>query len=104
VNITVWNEHVHEQDGGAAARIYPDRIHAALASFLSPLGPISTATLAQPQHGLPASMLDATDVLLWWGHAAHDAVSDDVVSRVVERVWAGMGLVVLHRRLNGFEW
>jgi trehalose utilization protein len=36
-------------------------------------------------------MLDATDVLLWWGHAAHDAVSDDVVSRVVERVWAGMG-------------
>jgi trehalose utilization protein len=96
VNITVWNEHVHEREGGAAARIYPEGIHAALASFLSSLGPVSTATLAESSHGLPPDVLASTDVLLWWGHSAHDDVSDDVVSAVVERVWQGMGLVVLH--------
>jgi trehalose utilization protein len=96
VNITVWNEHVHEQEGGTAARIYPDGIHAAIASTLSELGAVRTATLAEPSHGLPRDVLASTDVLLWWGHTAHDEVADDVVARVVERVWAGMGLVVLH--------
>ena len=41
-------------------------------------------------------MLDATDVLLWWGHVAHDQVSDAVVDRVQHAVLGGMGLVVLH--------
>ena len=36
------------------------------------------------------------DVLLWWGHAAHGDVADDVVERVAEAVWAGMGLIALH--------
>ena len=96
MNVTVWNEHVHEREGGEPARIYPDGIHSTIASFLSDLGSVRTATLAEPSHGLSPLVLDATDVLLWWGHTAHDQVSDDVVSRVVERVWAGMGLVVLH--------
>jgi trehalose utilization protein len=91
VNITVWNEHVHERDGGEAARLYPDGIHATIAAFLD--GSVRTATL---EGGLADDVLDATDVLLWWGHAAHDQVPDDLVSRVVERVWAGMGFVVLH--------
>ena len=96
MNITVWNEHVHEREGGEPARNYPDGIHATIASFLADLGPVRTATLAEPAHGLAPAVLDATDVLLWWGHTAHDEVADDVVARVVERVWAGMGLVVLH--------
>ena len=41
-------------------------------------------------------MLDATDVLLWWGHVAHEEVSDAVVDRVQARVLEGMGLIVLH--------
>jgi trehalose utilization protein len=96
MNITVWNEHIHERERGEAARIYPDGIHATIAAFLGDLGDVRTATLADPSHGLPPDVLDATDVLLWWGHTAHDRVSDDVVERVVARVWAGMGLVVLH--------
>ena len=35
-------------------------------------------------------------MLLWWGHAAHAQVSDDIVARVHKRVLDGMGLVVLH--------
>ena len=35
-------------------------------------------------------------MLLWWGHIAHDQVSDEVVERVREHVLGGMGLIVLH--------
>jgi trehalose utilization protein len=96
MNITVWNEHVHEREGGEAARIYPDGIHGTIAAVLADVGSVRTATLAEPGHGLPPDVLDATDVLLWWGHAAHEDVDDAVVDRVVERVLDGMGLVVLH--------
>ena len=41
-------------------------------------------------------MLDDTDVLTWWGHAAHDEVGDEVVDRVQDAVLGGMGLLVLH--------
>ena len=41
-------------------------------------------------------MLDATDVLTWWGHIAHGQVADAIVDRVQERVLQGMGLIVLH--------
>ena len=37
-----------------------------------------------------------TDMLLWWGHAAHGDVSDEVVERVADHVNAGMGLILLH--------
>jgi trehalose utilization protein len=52
--------------------------------------------LDEPGQGLPSAVLDQTDVLVWWGHAAHAAVADDLVTRIQERVLAGMGLVVLH--------
>jgi trehalose utilization protein len=96
VNITVWNEHVHEREGGDAARVYPEGIHGTLAGVLAAAGDVRTATLAEPDHGLGADVLDRTDVLLWWGHTAHEEVADEVVARVVERVLGGMGLLVLH--------
>ena len=35
--------------------------------------------------------------LTWWGHQAHDEVSDEIVDRVHKRVnEGGMGLIVLH--------
>jgi trehalose utilization protein len=40
--------------------------------------------------------LAATDVLTWWGHAAHDRVDDKLVDRIQERVLQGMGLLVMH--------
>jgi len=41
-------------------------------------------------------VLAGTDVLTWWGHAAHSEVSDEVVERVHRHVLSGLGLVVLH--------
>jgi trehalose utilization protein len=96
MNITVWNENVHERQSAEVARIYPDGIHGTIAAALADVGSVRTATQEQPSHGLPDEVLAATDVLLWWGHMAHDEVTDEVVSRVVDRVHDGMGLVVLH--------
>lgn len=96
MNVTIWNEYVHEREGGDAARLYPQGIHGTIAATLGDVGTVRTATLDQPAHGLPADVLDATDVLLWWGHSAHDEVAEEIVTRVVERVLDGMGLVVLH--------
>ena len=98
IRAVVWNEFVHERENAAVRAIYPEGIHAAIAGALAEDEAIeaSTATLDQPEHGLPEDRLAATDVLLWWGHKAHKAVADDVADRVVARVHQGMGLVVLH--------
>jgi trehalose utilization protein len=99
--VVVWNENVHETRGDeTVARNYPQGIHGAVADGLVELlgdeVDVSTATLADPEHGLTEERLAATDVLLWWGHVAHDQVADEVVERVVRHVQAGMGLIVLH--------
>ena len=41
-------------------------------------------------------MLENTDVLIWWGHCAHDKVDDKIVERVKNHVLRGMGLIALH--------
>ena len=98
IRVTVWNEFVHERQNPAVARLYPRGIHGALAEAFAAETDfeVRTATLDEPEQGLPQAVLDATDVLLWWGHAAHDAVLDETVTRVQQRVLAGMGLIVLH--------
>ncbi|SIT66661.1 ThuA domain-containing protein [Microbacterium sp. RU33B] len=99
--ILVWNENVHETSGDAGViRHYPHGIHeviaAGLRGVLGDAADIRTATLQQPEHGLTEDVLAQTDVLLWWGHVAHDQVSDEVVDRVHAHVLGGMGIIVLH--------
>ncbi|WP_049925494.1 ThuA domain-containing protein [Halopiger goleimassiliensis] len=96
VTVTVWNEYRHERTDEAVQAVYPDGIHATIAAALDERFAVRTATLDEPDHGLPPDRLEETDVLLWWGHEAHDEVSDDVVDRVQEQVLEGMGLIVLH--------
>ena len=121
IRVTVWNEFWHEnprrhadvksrvknygfsEDHAIRATegvrlVYPDGMHKVIADHLSQQGfAVRAATLDQPEHGLTDAVLDDTDVLTWWGHIAHDQVSDDIVERVRERVnMGGMGLIVLH--------
>lgn len=98
VRVTVWNEYLHEVEVKEIAAIYPKGIHGCIKDFLEAGGykDVKTATLVQPEHGLTQDVLNNTDVLIWWGHAAHEKVEDEVVARVHARVIAGMGLVVLH--------
>lgn len=94
----VWGENIHENTNAEVSKLYPDGMHSCIASALNEDAAITatTATLQEAEHGLTAERLAQTDVLLWWGHAAHCDVDDAVVERVAERVWAGMGLIVLH--------
>ena len=98
IRAVVWGENVHEQTNKVVADLYPKGMHGCIADALNgdPAIMATTATLQDAQHGLTASRLAQTDVLLWWGHAAHGQVADDVVERVAEQVWSGMGLIVLH--------
>jgi trehalose utilization protein len=57
---------------------------------------VRTAHLDEPEQGLSDEVLANTDVLFWWGHVAHDEVTDETVTRVQQRVLDGMGIVVLH--------
>ena len=99
LRITIWNEGRHEQTNETVRQLYPQGLHGALAAHLAarPGLAVRTATLDQPEHGLSADVLAGTDVLVWWGHLAHDEVRDEVVDRVQQRVLVeGMGLLVLH--------
>ncbi|NDL57092.1 ThuA domain-containing protein [Phytoactinopolyspora mesophila] len=98
--VVVWGENRHEQLEPEVAKIYPRGMHTTIREGieenLADQAVVRTATLDDPEHGLTEDVLAATDVLVWWGHAAHDEVSDVVVDRVHQHVLAGMGLVVLH--------
>ena len=98
IQVTVWNEYRHEKSNKEIAKLYPEGMHGAIAKHLrtQPGMEVSTATLDEPEHGLTDDVLAATDVLTWWGHAAHAEVRDEIVEKVRQRVWEGMGLIVLH--------
>jgi trehalose utilization protein len=97
IRVVVWNEFIHEREDAAVRAIYPDGIHATIAASLGSDGiSVLTATLDQAEHGLAQARLNETDVLLWWGHKAHGGVADVVVDRIAQRVYEGMGLIVLH--------
>lgn len=98
INAIVWGENVHEQNNKDVASLYPDGLHGCIAAALNTDTAIeaTTATMQEAEHGLTEDRLAETDVLLWWGHAAHDQVCDAVVERVCEAVWSGMGMIFLH--------
>jgi len=98
IRVTVWGENVHEHKNERVKSVYPRGMHAHIAEALMKDGDITarTATLDQPEHGLTDAVLAETDVLTWWGHAAHGKVEDAIVDKVQARVLQGMGLIVLH--------
>ena len=114
IRVTVWNEFRHEQQADHKSReVYPNGLHMAIADALKeePKFEVTTATLDEPEQGLPEEKLNNTDVLIWWGHCAHAEVKDELVEKIAARVRDGMGIIVLHsghyskvfRRLMGTE-
>ncbi|MBL4646677.1 MAG: ThuA domain-containing protein, partial [Rhizobiales bacterium] len=98
IRTVVWGENVHDQENAIVQGIYPDGMHNCIAAGLNETDAISatSAVMQDPEHGLSVERLAQTDVLVWWGHAAHGDVDDAIVERVQQRVWEGMGLIVLH--------
>ena len=120
IKVTVWNECRHEQEDEEVRRVYPETIGGAIVQGLEKDAErdfrLTLKTLDDDDQGLPETLLNDTDVLVWWGHRYHDEVDDARVDFIHERVIAGMGLIVLHsghhakifRRLMGtscnFAW
>ena len=98
INVTIWNEYLHEVKEPEIAKVYPKGIHGALADELGVNADfvIRTATLSEPSHGLTDEVLETTDVMIWWGHMGHQLVDDKIVEKVQHQVLSGMGLIVLH--------
>lgn len=100
IRVTIWNEFRHEKKKEVVAKLYPKGMHEAIAAYLRDAGSgdlsVRTATLDEPEHGLTEQVVRETDVMVWWGHVAHNEVQDAIVDRVQKRVLEGMGLVVLH--------
>jgi trehalose utilization protein len=98
IRVTVWGENVHEQKNKVVAEVYPKTMHGTIAEALNRNAGIkaTTVTLQDPEHGMTVEKLAHTDVLIWWGHAAHGAVDDAIVERVCNAVWGGMGIIFLH--------
>lgn len=99
IRVTVWNEFRHEKNEEDVKKIYPDGLHAVIKSFLDAAGDldVTLAALDDPSQGLPDTLLENTDVLIWWGHMAHHEVSDELVAKIQKRVYMGkMGFIALH--------
>jgi len=98
IRVTVWGENVHEQKNKVVAEVYPKTMHGTIAEALNRDAGITatTVTLQDAEHGMTEAKLAETDVLIWWGHAAHGMVDDKIVERVTDAVWGGMGVIFLH--------
>ncbi|MEA3364584.1 MAG: ThuA domain-containing protein [Candidatus Hydrogenedentes bacterium] len=99
LRVTVWNEGVHERRDETVAKIYPDGMAKPIADFLakqSGIASVHVSELRDEGQGVTDEILTNTDVMTWWGHCAHDEVTDENAQRVKQRVLEGMGLMVLH--------
>ncbi len=97
IKLTIWNENYHEKTNEYVHMLHPEGIHMTLAKGLAdPEFLIRTATLDEPDQGLPDEVLDDTDVLIWWGHVRHKRVPDELAFKIVQRVNDGMGAIFLH--------
>ena len=91
--VVVWSE------GTAPKSVYPNDVNAAIADGLQSLKgwEVVTASINDPEQGLPDNILNSASVLIWWGHQRHGDVKDDLVNRIVTRVKQdGMGFIATH--------
>ncbi len=98
LRVRVWDENPHH----ASKELYPGGIRGGVSAGLiesdtAKLLDVKEAHLDEPDQGLSDKILGETDVLLWWGHARHGEVADELAARIAKRVQEdGMGFVALH--------
>lgn len=93
VEVLAWSERSEPVD------VYPTGINGAIAGIFANQRHVNVtiANLLDPGQGLSEEALAKTDVLVWFGHRNHAAVSDEAVERIVRHVTErGMGFLPLH--------
>ncbi len=94
VRVLVWDEQQPAQK-----KVYENFIGQEIAAALrqKPGFLVTTARLDDPEQGLSDSVLEKTDVLIWWGHVRQGEISADKAKHIVSRIQAGkLGLISLH--------
>jgi hypothetical protein len=95
VRVLVWDEQQPEQKQAYGDRFLGETIAAHLGT--RPGFSIKHAGLDAVEQGLDEATLNATDVIIWWGHKKHGVVKDEFVERIVSRVKSGkLALIALH--------
>jgi len=94
VRVIVWDE----APGHANKTIYPNSLNSVIAAALNLDAEIVAVTANQdePNQGITQEALDNADVLIWWGHARHNDVTDETAELVKNAVLKGMGFIALH--------
>ena len=94
IRVIVWDEQQPAQK-----QAYENFLGNSIAAHLNKqpgLRAISV-NIDQPEKGLPATLLDSTDVLVWWGHTRHNEISTDQAKDIVARIKRGqLALIALH--------
>ncbi len=93
IRVLAWSERTEPTS------VYPNGINGAIADGLRAHDDIevTTSSLRDAEQGIGDAALDATDVLIWWGHVKHDLVSDERAESIAQRVRSGkLGLIVVH--------
>src|SRR5579862_9863655 len=91
--VIVWSE------GTAPKSVYPNDINHAIAEGLMGLKgwEVVTASLDDPDQGLPPHVLESASAIIWWGHKRHGEVKEELVQRIVARVKEGqLGYIGTH--------
>ena len=94
IGVLVWDERQPRQQ-----EAYDSFLGNAIAAHLREQGgmAVQSAGLDDPDQGLSDAALDASQVLVWWGHVRHREVSAETGRRILDRVVAGrLSLIVLH--------
>ena len=85
VNVTVWNEFIHERQNVSVARIPPFDLHEAIAGGVSENSAVHvlTAMLDPVDPGFPPARRSETNVRHSWERGAHDAIETGRGDRVL---------------------
>ena len=74
IRVLVWDEQQPAQKQAYGDLFLGETIAAHLRR--QPGLTVKTARLDSPEQGVDEATLDATDVVIWWGHNRHAAVTD----------------------------
>ncbi|MHC4460197.1 MAG: ThuA domain-containing protein [Planctomycetota bacterium] len=94
VRIVVWDERQPKQKS-----MYENFLGNHIADHLRKQEGFSVRSVGMddPQQGLPDTLLDDCDVLIWWGHVRQGEIAVETARRIVERIKAGkISFIVLH--------
>ena len=94
INVVVWDERQPTQK-----QAYDDFLGNRIADHLrsEPGFSVKSVGIDDPEQGLSSDVLEAAQVLVWWGHVRHKEIAPEAGRKIVGRIKAGtLGLIALH--------